>query len=187
MLKFVSDPRADFDLLLHHLIVVVLNKEFQGSINAWKMSKYGSFSGTYFPVFELNTDIHSVNFRISPNAGKYGPEDLRIWTLFTQCIKHHIYIRFFKLEIFIHLKSDLNCEFKRLKIRVKIFICCLFWLKMVSSSASFFCIYSLVLFFLLLLLHLLFILYYVFIYLLNYFLALYFSYLLSSLLNKQLW
>ena len=28
---------------------------------AWKVSKYGAFSGTYFPVF-------------SPNTGKYGPE-----------------------------------------------------------------------------------------------------------------
>ena len=28
---------------------------------AWKVSKYGVFSGPYFPVF-------------SPNAGKYGPE-----------------------------------------------------------------------------------------------------------------
>ena len=31
------------------------------SFTAWKMSKYGVFSGPYFPVF-------------SPNAGKYGPE-----------------------------------------------------------------------------------------------------------------
>ena len=38
----------------------------------WKVSKYGVFSGPYFLVFELNT-------------GKYGPEKLRIWTLFTQC------------------------------------------------------------------------------------------------------
>ena len=36
------------------------------------MSKYGVFSGLYFPVFGLNTE-------------KYGPEKLRIWTLFTQC------------------------------------------------------------------------------------------------------
>ena len=30
-------------------------------ITAWKVSKYGIFSGPYFPVFELNTE-------------KYGPE-----------------------------------------------------------------------------------------------------------------
>ena len=31
---------------------------------AWKVSKYGVFSGPYFPVFELNTGIYSVNLRI---------------------------------------------------------------------------------------------------------------------------
>ena len=28
------------------------------------MSKYGVFSGPYFPVFELNTEIHGLNLRI---------------------------------------------------------------------------------------------------------------------------
>ena len=40
-------------------------------LTAWNVSKYGVFSGLYFPVF-------------SPNTGKYGPKKLRIWTLFTQ-------------------------------------------------------------------------------------------------------
>ena len=35
---------------------------------AWKVSKYGVISGSYFPLFGLNTD------RFSPNTGKYGPE-----------------------------------------------------------------------------------------------------------------
>ena len=35
------------------------------------MSKYGVFSGPYFPVFGLNPVYLSV---FSPNAGKYGPE-----------------------------------------------------------------------------------------------------------------
>ena len=37
------------------------------------------FSGPYFPVFELNTEIYSVNLRISvfsPNTGKYGPKKI---------------------------------------------------------------------------------------------------------------
>ena len=38
-------------------------------IIAWKVSKYGVFSGPYFPTFGLNTD----------------PKKLRMWTLFTQC------------------------------------------------------------------------------------------------------
>ena len=38
---------------------------------ALKVSKYGVFSGPYFPVF---TPYLSVS---SPNAGKYGPEKTR--------------------------------------------------------------------------------------------------------------
>ena len=44
---------------------------FQWIIFAWKVSKYGVFSGPYFPVFGLNTKIYSV---FIPNTGKYGPE-----------------------------------------------------------------------------------------------------------------
>ena len=33
------------------------------------MSKYGVFSGPYFPAFGLNTETE-----FGPNAGKYGPE-----------------------------------------------------------------------------------------------------------------
>ena len=39
-----------------------------------KSVRIRSYSGLYFPTFELNT-------------GKYGPEKLRIRTLFTQCNK----------------------------------------------------------------------------------------------------
>ena len=44
-------------------------------ITAWKVSKYGVFSGPYFPTFGLNTKRYFVSLRIfTPNAGKYGPE-----------------------------------------------------------------------------------------------------------------
>ena len=52
------------------------------TITAWKVSKYGNFSVPYFPVFGLYTS----NSVFSPNIGKYGPNKLRIWTLFTQCM-----------------------------------------------------------------------------------------------------
>ena len=39
--------------------------------NAWKVSKFGVFSGPYFPLFGLNALYLSV---FSPNSGKYGPE-----------------------------------------------------------------------------------------------------------------
>ena len=37
---------------------------------AWKVSKYGVFSGPYFPVFGLNTEIYSVNLRIQSEYRK---------------------------------------------------------------------------------------------------------------------
>ena len=33
-----------------------------------------SFSGQYFPVFQLDTEIYSVISVFSPNNGKYGTE-----------------------------------------------------------------------------------------------------------------
>ena len=42
-----------------------------------------SYSGPYFPAFGLNTEYLSV---FSPNAEKYGPEKLRMQTIFTQCM-----------------------------------------------------------------------------------------------------
>ena len=49
------------------------------SINtAWKVSKYGVFSGPYFPTFGLNTPYLSA---FSPNSGNTDQKKLRIWTL----------------------------------------------------------------------------------------------------------
>ena len=45
-----------------------------------------SFSGQYFPEFELNLKRYSV---CSPHTGKYRSEKIRIRILFTQCIAHH--------------------------------------------------------------------------------------------------
>ena len=55
LLYIVLDPRAAFNVFLHHLIELTLNKEFNASITAWKVSKHGVFSGLYFPVFGLFT------------------------------------------------------------------------------------------------------------------------------------
>ena len=37
---------------------------------AWKVSKYGVHSGSYFPVFWLNADIHGNNLRIQSEYRK---------------------------------------------------------------------------------------------------------------------
>ena len=39
-----------------------------------EVSKYGVFSGPYFPAFGLNTEGYSVSFHIQSECGKYGPE-----------------------------------------------------------------------------------------------------------------
>ena len=38
------------------------------------MSKYGVFSGLYFPVSGLNTEIHGGNLPIQSNTGNCGAE-----------------------------------------------------------------------------------------------------------------
>ena len=44
-----------------------------GRYTAWKVSKCGVISGSYFPIFGLNTEIISI-FIFNPNTGKYGPK-----------------------------------------------------------------------------------------------------------------
>ena len=56
------------------------------------------FIGPYFSAFGLNTEVLSLISVFSPNAGKYRPEKLRIWTLFTSSAKvfQKIFMRFEK-------------------------------------------------------------------------------------------
>ena len=39
-----------------------------------KMSRYGVFSGPYFPIFGLNMEIYEVNLRIQSEHGKIRSE-----------------------------------------------------------------------------------------------------------------
>ena len=70
--------------------------DFRPFSTALKVSKYGAFSGPYFPVFGLNTEIYSVNVRIRKNTDQ---KKLRIWTLSTQCFVFLIEYIFYLLEI----------------------------------------------------------------------------------------
>ena len=40
------------------------------TITMWKVSKYGVFSGPYFPLFGLNTERYGVNLHIQSECGK---------------------------------------------------------------------------------------------------------------------
>ena len=52
---------------------------------AWKMFKYGIFSGPYFPAFGLNTERYFVSLHIQSECGKIRTKKkIRIWTHFTQ-------------------------------------------------------------------------------------------------------
>ena len=53
------------------------------NITAWKVSKYGDFSGPYFPTFGLNTGISPYSVRMQENTNQ---KKFHIWTLFTQSI-----------------------------------------------------------------------------------------------------
>ena len=39
-------------------------------LTVWKVSKYGVFSGPYFPAFGLNTERYEVSLRIQSECGK---------------------------------------------------------------------------------------------------------------------
>ena len=53
---------------------------------AWKVSRYGDFSGPYFTAFGLNTGRYSVSLRIQSECGKIRTRKKpRIWTLFIVC------------------------------------------------------------------------------------------------------
>ena len=76
------------DLLIDLLIDLFGNmRSFWGAYyrkkkkNCVKIVLIWSYSDLYFPTFGLNAELCGV---FSQNAGKYGPEKLRIRTLFTQ-------------------------------------------------------------------------------------------------------
>ena len=62
----------------------LVSSKYYCSVHCTKSVRIRSFSGSYFPTFEVNTEKYSVSLHIHPDAGKYGPEKPRILTLFTE-------------------------------------------------------------------------------------------------------
>ena len=54
---------------------------------AWKVSKYGVFSDSYFPAIGLNTEIYSVKLRIQSECGKIRTRKNSVFWHFL-CIVH---------------------------------------------------------------------------------------------------
>ena len=72
-LKYLKSPKKSYSICFY--------------LTAWKVSKYGVFSGPYFPVFGLNT--YGDLLRTSPCSVQIqentDQKKFRIWTFFTQC------------------------------------------------------------------------------------------------------
>ena len=75
---FISAFSSKF--ALEKLMVFFLNFS-----TAWKVPKYGVFSGPYFPVFELNTEIYSVNLRIQSEYKEIRTRKSFVFGTFTKC------------------------------------------------------------------------------------------------------
>ena len=63
----------------------------------WNVSKYGVFSGPYFLIFELHTEIYVVNLRVKSECGKL------------QNRKNSIFGYFSRSVIYCFLTVDLRC------------------------------------------------------------------------------
>ena len=55
---------------------------------AWKVSKYGDFSGPYFPVFGLNTEIYGVNLRIQSEYRKIRIRKNSVFGHFSRSVRY---------------------------------------------------------------------------------------------------
>ena len=73
-------------------------------ITAWKVAKYGVFSGPYFPAFELNTERYEVSLLIQSECGKIRTRKYSVFGYFSHsvfcCMKAWINI-FLVLQILI--------------------------------------------------------------------------------------
>ena len=67
-------PKIDYKIDVCILVKSRYNVCFIFNHTAWKASKYGVFSGLYFPVFGLKTEIYGVNLRIQSDYMK-----IRTW------------------------------------------------------------------------------------------------------------
>ena len=55
------------------------------TVTVWKVSKYGVFSGLYYPAFGLNTERYALSV-LSPNAGKYGTRKTSVFEHFSRSV-----------------------------------------------------------------------------------------------------
>ena len=82
------------------------------TITVGKVSKYGVFSGLYFPLFGLNMGIYSVDLRIQSEYRKIRTRKNSVFGHFTQCIKEiiftpqHLFLQFFRKTTFLKIVNQ---------------------------------------------------------------------------------
>ena len=59
---------------------------------AWKVSKYGVFSGPYFPIFRLNTERCGLSLRIQSECGKIRTRKNSVFGHFSRSDSNPTYI-----------------------------------------------------------------------------------------------
>ena len=65
----------------------------ESKLTAWKVFKYGIFSGLFFPVFGLNTDIYSVNLHIQSEYFLYiRTRKNSVFGHFSRCDCHWLWL-----------------------------------------------------------------------------------------------
>ena len=72
----------------------------------WKVSKYGVYSGPYFPVFGLNTEIYRVNLLIQSEYRKIRTRKNSAFGHFSHSASFDL-VHFVKLEIVLRLNVKL--------------------------------------------------------------------------------
>ena len=66
------------------------------SSTAWKVSKYGVISGSYFPVFELNTEIYEINLHIWSEYRKVRTRNNSVFRHFSRTVHYSEVADFFE-------------------------------------------------------------------------------------------
>ena len=74
------------------------------------MSKYGVFSGPYFPVFGLNTEIYSVNLCIQSKNGKIRTRKNSVFGHFlcSECLYSQVQLKEWQVQQLFHKKVKIS-------------------------------------------------------------------------------
>ena len=71
------------------LSLSIIVRYFIINITVWKVSKYRVISGTYFPVFWLNTERYGVSLRIQSKYMKTWTRNNSVFGHFSRCLIHY--------------------------------------------------------------------------------------------------